>query len=97
MNLSRLRRGLLVAYFRYIAQNNKFLYYQVTGIPNRYSRTFFVSKVQVALIIEGVFFNSLSFPPELVPGVCSLAFLQGAGGSRKETEVIEWEETRFTF
>ena len=50
---------------------------RVTTICNRYSRTFFASKVQVALIIEGVFFYSLSLP-EFIPGFTYTALLPGA-------------------
>jgi len=44
---------------------------------NRYSRTFFASKVQVALIIEGVFFYSLSLPKNLSPGATPLTRSRG--------------------
>jgi len=68
----------------------KFLtYFPKSSYDRRATRNgyIFVSKVQVALIIEGVFFNSLSLP-EFIPGctytallpgsVCLLAFLPGA-------------------
>ena len=45
MNLTRLRRGLLAARFRYIAQNNKFLYYQVKDCTELYDTNKIYQKI----------------------------------------------------